>query len=291
MDGRSSIVTRLYGDAFIANSTWLVVATVMVYDFGLTIEHETRYLGIFKVIFDISVQMLPTRCKDLKLIPYLHRNDDAAMSNTSCTAFFWWELFSVTAAIVSVQVLAIVLALAVLASLLVMGLHMPVGAAPHLGLTGCFSVNGVPPKFAFGVLLLLIYETILCFLMLWKVIQNYRDGYGSLLLSGMVHDSLIYFVGIFTVLCLDFTLYSLHKQEWAVFIIAREYTIPCAMGCRLLVNTMEWAEVSKSSHDTIATPITFYPIDRLPAHQSEVKITTVTPALDESYRFHTAIGQ
>ncbi|KAF8530345.1 hypothetical protein BU17DRAFT_60093 [Hysterangium stoloniferum] len=55
MDGRSSIVTRVYGDTFIANSTWLVVATVVVYDYGLTIEHEIRYLGIFKVIVDISV--------------------------------------------------------------------------------------------------------------------------------------------------------------------------------------------------------------------------------------------
>ncbi|KAF8530295.1 hypothetical protein BU17DRAFT_60052 [Hysterangium stoloniferum] len=89
MDGRSSIVTRVYGDAFIANSTWLVVATVVVYDYGLTIEYETRYLGIFKVIFDISA-----------------------------------------AAVLSVQVLVIVLALVVLANLLMMGLHMPVGAAP-----------------------------------------------------------------------------------------------------------------------------------------------------------------
>ncbi|KAF8504093.1 hypothetical protein BU17DRAFT_71657 [Hysterangium stoloniferum] len=136
-----------------------------------------------------------------------------------------------------------------------------------------FSADGMPPRFAFGVLPFLIYETILCFLMLWKAIQNYRDGYS-----------------IFTVLCLDFTLYCLHKEEWGEFIIAREYTIPCAMGCRLLVNTMEWAEVSKSSHDTIATPITFYRIERLPAHQSEVKITTVTPSL-ESYRLQTAIGQ
>ncbi|KAF8503905.1 hypothetical protein BU17DRAFT_71714 [Hysterangium stoloniferum] len=35
--------------------------------------------------------------------------------------------------------------------------------------------------------------------------------------------------------------------------------------------------------------ISFYPIDRLPAHQREVKITTVTPALDEFYRFHSVI--
>ncbi|KAF8530284.1 hypothetical protein BU17DRAFT_60043 [Hysterangium stoloniferum] len=56
-------------------------------------------------------------------------------------------------------------------------------------------------RFAFGMLPLLIYETILCFPILWKVIQNYGNGYGSSFFSGMVHDS------IFTVLCLDSTIY------------------------------------------------------------------------------------
>ncbi|KAF8530316.1 hypothetical protein BU17DRAFT_60070 [Hysterangium stoloniferum] len=50
------------------------------------------------------------------------------------------------------------------------------------------------------------------------------------------------------------------------------------------------AELLKSSHDTTVAPITFT-IDRLPAHQREVKITTVTPALDEFYRFHTVIRE
>ncbi|KAF8511398.1 hypothetical protein BU17DRAFT_69652 [Hysterangium stoloniferum] len=352
MDSSTSIMIRMHGDTVISKSTWLVAATVMVYDYGkvgtvattpgLTIEHEkfmwqrgwclgkclylfTRYLGMFKAIFDVFVLSFGANvtntlhisgsCKDLKLIPYLHRNDDAAMSNTSCKAFLWWQLFSVTAAIVSVQgtfsgtwlleenftlmlsphaasshsaMSAIVLALGVLLSLLLMGLDMPIGSASPSGFTGCFYVDGISPRFAFGVLSMLIYETVLCSLMLWKVIQNYRDGYWSSFLSGMVHDS------IFTILCLDFTFYylhNIHKQKWAQFVLGREYTIACAMGCRLLVNTMEWAEVSKASRDTVVTPIIFCPIDRLPAHQNEVRITTVTPAVDESYRSDTAIGQ
>ncbi|KAF8530299.1 hypothetical protein BU17DRAFT_60055 [Hysterangium stoloniferum] len=79
--------------------------------------------------------------------------------------------------------------------------------------------------------------------MLWKAMQNSGDGYGSSLLSGMVHDSHNYFVGILTVFCLDLTFY-------------------CPPG-----------ECSS------------YP------HQREVKITTVTPALDEFYRFHRVIGE
>ncbi|KAF8530341.1 hypothetical protein BU17DRAFT_60089 [Hysterangium stoloniferum] len=101
-------------------------------------------------------------------------------------------------------------------------LHMPFGSALTFGFTGCFSVDRMSPRFAFGVLPLLIYETIVCFLVLWKAIQNSEDGMG------------------------------LHfYQEWYM--------------------------------------TAFYPIDRLPAHPREVKITIVTPALDEFYRFHCVI--
>ncbi|KAF8530312.1 hypothetical protein BU17DRAFT_60065 [Hysterangium stoloniferum] len=116
------------------------------------------------------------------------------------------------------------------------------------------------PRFAFGVLPLLIYETILCFLVLWKAMQNSGDGYGSSFLSEMVHDS------IFTVLCLDSTLY-------------------CAPGaCSSYHKNIPY-------HARWDADSCLFTIDRLPAHQREVKITTVTPALDEFYRFHTVIRE
>ncbi|KAF8530330.1 hypothetical protein BU17DRAFT_60081 [Hysterangium stoloniferum] len=101
-----------------------------------------------------------------------------------------------------------------------------------------FARDGPEPsyaiRFAFGMLPLLIYETILCFPILWKAIQNYGIRYGSSFLSGMVHDS------IFSVLCLDLTP-TLLLPPWGMFIIS------------------------------------------LPAHPREVKITNITPALDEFY--------
>ncbi|KAF8504097.1 hypothetical protein BU17DRAFT_71661 [Hysterangium stoloniferum] len=58
--------------------------------------------------------------------------------------------------------------------------------------TSKFARDGPGPsyaiRFAFGMLPLLIYETILCFPILWKAIQNYGNGYGSSILSDMVHD-------------------------------------------------------------------------------------------------------
>ncbi|KAF8503914.1 hypothetical protein BU17DRAFT_71724 [Hysterangium stoloniferum] len=45
------------------------------------------------------------------------------------------------------------------------------------GITPSYAIR-MSPRFAFGVLPLLIYETIVCFLVLWKVIQNSGDGMG-----------------------------------------------------------------------------------------------------------------
>ncbi|KAF8530308.1 hypothetical protein BU17DRAFT_60062 [Hysterangium stoloniferum] len=85
-------------------------------------------------------------------------------------------------------------------------------------------------RFAFGMLPLLIYETILCFPILWKAIQNYGNGW--------------------------------------VFIFIRNVSSPFSV---------------LTSPST--APLGMFIIS-LPAHQREVKITTVTPALDEFYRFH-----
>ncbi|KAF8514006.1 hypothetical protein BU17DRAFT_68562 [Hysterangium stoloniferum] len=215
--------------------SWVAAATVMVYDYGLTIEHEvvfqinswtspshilqkaiwqrqwclgkclylfTRYLGLFTSIFDISVRDLQTR------------------------AWIWWKVLSGSAAVISAEVillcrvyavyrrnnkllmiLAIVLALGVFASLLVMGLNI------HAGCLASEGYGFMPQVFWSGILSPLIYETILCSLMILKAIQNYRDGYASPLLSKMVHDS------IFATLFIQCSFYFLKKQEWAQFLL------------------------------------------------------------------------
>ncbi|KAF8504088.1 hypothetical protein BU17DRAFT_71654 [Hysterangium stoloniferum] len=113
------------------------------------------------------------------------------------------------------------------------------------GITPSYAIR-MSPRFAFGVLPLLIYETIVCFLVLWKAIQNSGDGRG------------------------------LHfYQEW--------YMTVSSPFC-VLTSPSYCPPGACSSYP-------FYPIDRIPAHPREVKITTVTLALDEFCRFHRAIGE
>jgi len=170
--------------------------------------------------------------------------------------------------------LVIILAVEMPTSLVVLGGHILVGSGMDLGLSSGCGVGVVSPKFGFGVLPPLIYETIMCLLMILKSIQNYRDGCGSPLLSKMIYDSVVYFVGIFAALFVNFIFYSLNKQAWAQLAVAWETTIPCTMGCRLLVNTMEWAEMWKSYDPTTSIPLNR--IDVLSARQSGAEIPTVT---------------
>lgn len=138
--------------------------------------------------------------------------------------------------------------------------------------TNCISMV-TAKKYWFGLLLTLIDDTILCSLMIFKAIQNYRDRHRSPLLSKMIHDSVIYFVGIFVAISVNTVCYLLKYEDWAGMAIVWESTIPCIMGCRLLANIMEYADVSNSCPDTTGLPIDFYHSDRLSVHQSGVDIT------------------
>ncbi|KAF8530286.1 hypothetical protein BU17DRAFT_60044 [Hysterangium stoloniferum] len=144
------------------------------------------------------------------------------------------------------------------------------------GIKEMFACDGPRPsyaiRFAFGMLPLLIYETILCFPILWKAIQNYGNGYRSSFLSEMVHDRYIRL--------------TIVLSEG----ISSPFSVLTSPSTVALGYVHHIAELLKSSHDTTVTPITFT-INELPAHQREVKITTVTPALDEVYRFHTVIRE
>ncbi|KAF8523536.1 hypothetical protein BU17DRAFT_63817 [Hysterangium stoloniferum] len=112
-------------------------------------------------------------------------------------------------------VLALVLALAALASLLVMGLHMPFGSALPFGFTSCLWADRMSPRSTEMEMGLYFYQE-------WYMTD--KHGIESLLESmGFKTSCLIAFTSlgiIFTVPCLDFTLYCLHKHEWAAFIIA-----------------------------------------------------------------------
>ncbi|KAF8500006.1 hypothetical protein BU17DRAFT_72170 [Hysterangium stoloniferum] len=72
-------------------------------------------------------------------------------------------------------------------------------------------------------------------------------------------------------------------QKWYMT-VSSPFSVLTSLSTAPLGHVHHIAEL-KSSHDTTVAPITFY------HRQATVKITTVTPAPDEFYRFHTVIRE
>jgi len=274
------VLTQIRADNVIKCS-WVAAAAVMVYDYGLTIQHEhfmwqrrwslgkclylfTRYLGLVTVILDISVMFT------------------AGHTEKFCKATFWWELFSSASAIISAQVvllfrvyavyerdnkllgaLAITMAIGTLASSVVLSLYRPVLSETPLGLTGC-SVRATPRKFFLGGLPSLIIETILCLLMILKAIQHHRYRSSSPLMSKMLRDSVVYFVSIIVTLAIVCASCIIAGGQWSPIGVVWESTVACTMACRLLVNIIEhrqdthsldWSEIRHASQSRNESPV------------------------------------
>jgi len=248
-----------------------------------------RYLGLLTVIFDISVMF------------------GASITSNFCTAFIWWEIISAFSAVLSAQVvllcrvyavyggnkkllgvLAVMLALGTFATLLVLGLGKPEGIGLTSPFTGCFA-SPTAKSIWFWMLPSLIHETVFCSLMIFKAIQILQDGYGSPLLSAMIHDSCIYFLGIFTTLLVNCILCYPKNEVWSGMASLWTSTISCTTGSRLLVNIIEWGEFSKAYHDPLLTTISFDRVDGLQAYQGQS--TTVIPATDEFHGVQMAVRQ
>ncbi|KAF8513395.1 hypothetical protein JB92DRAFT_2924187 [Gautieria morchelliformis] len=105
------------------------------------------------------------------------------------------------------------------------------------GTTGC--PNGTTPPHAFFFWIpFLIFETFLMALMLCKGWRVYRSEGGSRLLHLIIRDSLFYFWVMFMALlanCIVWVVPSLDPRIAAGWTIA----MPCAVGCRLLLNMRE----------------------------------------------------
>ncbi|KAF8507839.1 hypothetical protein BU17DRAFT_71033 [Hysterangium stoloniferum] len=182
-DFSTDLVTAYLSTKF----SYIAAIVVMVYDYVLTISHEksiwqrrwslgkglylfARYLGLLIAIFDLYVRLGDH-------VIYLSAAVLSAEGSKKVYAVYEKNKTLLV-------VLAASLALGTLASLLVMSLEIPTGP---LVTAQWFWLGMLPP---------LINTTILCSLMILKTIQNYRYGYRSELLSGMIRDSMGYFVCI-----------------------------------------------------------------------------------------------
>jgi len=230
--------------------------TFLLYDYALTFGPETefvwsrrwsfgkalfifnRYFGLFTLIFDVTVAF------------------QADLTAKFCEAFFWWELVSGVIGLVSVEIILqariyavyncnrkllavmVILCCIEIASEFLAFLFGIPSESPPPGLTGCYPSN-ISSFYWFIWVPGLVYETFLCFLMLYKARELYKNEYQSSLLRVVMRDSFVYFFTSFAVLLLNCLLWALHPE--AISDIALDWAIAifCAIGSRLLLNMRE----------------------------------------------------
>ncbi|KAF8530363.1 hypothetical protein BU17DRAFT_60105 [Hysterangium stoloniferum] len=230
-------------------SSSLAAIVVMVYDYALTIHYEksvwqrqwslgkflylfVRYLGLFIAIFDFFATFRSegqANCVIIHLRVLVLNNktlhsQGGSNVKPSCEDIIWWDIFS------------------------------------NFGCTLDTPGTTIPAqRFWIGMLPSLINETILCFLMMLKAIQNYRDEYRVPMLSGMIRDSIIYFASIFGALLVNSTIYYPRNEVRVQITIVPIGDYAFQMDKYYIV------------HDGI--PPDFNRFERLSAHRSAGQIT------------------
>ncbi|KAF8487998.1 hypothetical protein JB92DRAFT_3018898 [Gautieria morchelliformis] len=149
---------------------------------------STRYFGLSSLIIEVT--------------EYYH---------SSCSVFFWWEAVSSMLFIIAKKQL--LYGLAGLRLITTAVSIVRVALPPVHNLTGCSSPS-VSRNLGASFIPSLANELVLCFLMLYKQRDRYRNEFGSSQLKLLVQDSL------------------------ALVAIGWEFAIPCTMGCRLLLNVL-----------------------------------------------------
>ncbi|KAF8515171.1 hypothetical protein JB92DRAFT_80135 [Gautieria morchelliformis] len=107
------------------------------------------------------------------------------------------------------------------------------------GSLGCFASN-LPqtPIFKFSWLPVLIYETILCLLMVYKAWMVYIQFGFYPLLSLIIRDSIFYYFSVCATLLLNCLIWIL-QPGWIQFALGWALAVPCVAGSRLLLNMRE----------------------------------------------------
>lgn len=131
---------------------------------------------------------------------------------------------------------------------------MPLDPGHFSSLRSCYSTFR-PPYYSVTWVPPLAYETVLCFVILYKAWTTHRDGGMSSLLTSMILDSFLYFLMIFAVLLVNCLIWALAPQAinlgigWVV-------AVPCVAASRLQLNVRERYFMKMAiSHDHSHIPL------------------------------------
>ncbi|KAF8580638.1 hypothetical protein K439DRAFT_290467 [Ramaria rubella] len=139
--------------------------------------------------------------------------------------------------------------------LIIEGLKLPhANTLTPLGLTGCH-VSTTSSFHYFIWIPPLVFEAVLCLLMLYKARLAYKDQWQSRLMSILIKDSITYFILVFSVLTITCLLWAL-VPVIAAITLGWGLAVNCGLGSRLLLN------VRKSWFSEESPPLCTYETDK-----------------------------
>ncbi|KAF8510083.1 hypothetical protein JB92DRAFT_461722 [Gautieria morchelliformis] len=251
-----SFVTMAKSDITLTEYSALASLVVLLYDHAITFDAEimniwrgprtlgklmflwTRYFGLSSLIIVVTVTF------------------HGSLPNKVCSAVFWLESVSILIAIVSVDIILLarvyavynrnkqllcgmvgfqLITTAAIVVLFMFYMSAGVGLPSVDNLTGCFNPSA-SRNLAVFLVPSLANEVVLCLLMLYKQWDRHRNELGSSQLKRLVQDSINYFFCILAVHLTNLLVFYLAPRGLILIAIGWEFTIPCTMGCRLLLN-------------------------------------------------------
>jgi len=236
----------------------MVAALVFLwYDYSLTFDAEVklvwnhrwslgkalfilnRYFGLVTILFDVTVFF------------------SGSLTDQFCKRFSSWHGVSNLLGVLIGQLILMARVyavynrnkkvLAVLAALFVaqvaclpLVLHVGnyIGTATIPGLTGCYA-SSRPALYFLVTFPSLIYDTILCLLMVYQAWKIYKDGSNYPLMTVLIRDSVLYFFTNFSITLVNCLIVALAPHIIGKVALGWLVAVPCALGSRLLLNMRE----------------------------------------------------
>jgi len=127
--------------------------------------------------------------------------------------------------------------------------------------TGCYPL-GSPALYFFIWIPLIVFETILCSLMLYKAWRAYKEDFSHRLLILLIRDNFLYFFTILLALLVNCIVSVLAPQIVTQVAMGWAVAVPCSLGSRLLLNMREqyFKEEMTTAYDTSQTEMEMHAV-------------------------------
>ncbi|GBE77637.1 predicted protein [Sparassis crispa] len=259
---------------------WYISMVLLLYDYCLTLCDEVHHVWRSRslrgrlIFFTNRYWPIAFMVFDSVVLRVFQTSDTGVMVN--CHFFFQWAVYSPIPSSISLGIILISklhamygcnrTLLAVMCTLLVVEIVATAAAggiaaykmravtvAAH---TGCFPGNDYAYDWSFWVPPL-GFEAFLFALALWKVVQEVRDDMQtSRLMVVLLRDSIFYFGAACTILLINFFVWLFRPALLGAF-VPLVTTCRSIIGCRMLLNIQEAAEMTADTPSDILPSIQF----------------------------------